>query len=218
MSYTPGTKPKNFAEYVECAIDELIVRRLIPRKELGIETSGLYKTKKTVYQAFCNDCGYQINELDKPNNTYILEKNCAYEQICMSEDNILFNGLYQTVGNDINMLLIPGLNTLATKFDGTLQEAIEKYEPARIVAHRLSYKNIETMLPKDEFVFIDIGTYYLFPEITPDIAEFVVWKDVYEDPTPRYIGNGKSVCDIYEWINIVIHKPEKFIKVTIVSE
>ena len=218
MSYTQSTEPKNFAEYIECCMDELIVRRLLPRKELRIETSGLYKTNKTVYQAFCNNCGYQIDELDKPNHPHTQEKKYAYNEICRSEDNILINGLHQTVGKNIDMVLIPGLNTLATKFDGTLQEAIEKYEPARIVAHRLSYKNIETMLPKDEFVFIDIGTYYLFPEITPDIAEFVVWKDVYEDPTPRYIGNGKSVCDIYEWINIVIHKPEKFIKVTIAAE
>ncbi|MFA5433398.1 MAG: hypothetical protein WC929_00175 [Bacilli bacterium] len=117
MSYTQSTEPKNFAEYIECCMDELIVRRLLPRKELGIETSGLYKTNKTVYQAFCNDCGYQIDELDKPNHPHTQEKKYAYE-----------------------------------------------------------------------------------------------------DPTPRYIGNGKSICDIYEWINIVIHKPEKFIKVTIAAE
>jgi len=216
MSYTPGTTPRNFEEFLECYENELIVRRLFPKKHIGIGKGDIYKRiissdgkteKCRKYWAFCNSNGYQISELDKPNKTYDIEKRCVYQQICASEDFILFNGDEK---KDID-----GINTIATNFDGTLQEAIEKYSPVRIAADRHTLQNIDITLPKEECPFIKSGICYLFPEITPDIAEFVIWKDVYENPVPVDGGCGTSICYIYEWVSIAIHKPEEFIKVDI---
>jgi len=214
MSYTPGTTPRNFEEFLECYENELIVRRLFPKKDIGIGKGDIYKRvissdgkteKCRKYWAFCIQNGYRITELDKPDNTHAIEKRCAYQQICASEDFILFNGDEK---KDID-----GLITLATKFNGTLQEAIKKYKPVRLVADRHTLQGIDTTLQKEECPFIKEGICYLFPEITPDIAEFVIWKDVYENPVPVDGGCGTSVCYIYEWVAIAIHKPEKFIKV-----
>lgn len=218
MSYTPGTTPRNFEEFLECYENELIVRRLFPKKDMGIGEGKIYTkiisndgkiARIGKYCAVCIANGYQITELDNPNHTYAKEKEITYNEICITEDVILFNGDKKNTD---------GLDIRATNFDGTLQEAIEKYNPARIIANRHTLQNIDTTLPKEECRFIKDGICYLFPEITPDIAEFVIWKDVYENPVPIDGGCGTSICYIYEWVSIAIHKPEEFIKVTIASE
>ena len=42
MSYTPGTTPRNFEEFLECYENELIVRRLFPKKDIGIGKGDIY--------------------------------------------------------------------------------------------------------------------------------------------------------------------------------
>jgi len=219
MTNTKNTVPKNFEEFLEHYKNETIVRRLFPKKEVKINGGKIYskvisnngKTAKCrSYPAFCIQQEYQISELDKPGHSYEMDKKTAYELICATEDFVLLNG------DEINY--VDGLNKIAVEFIGTPQEAIEKYNPVRIIANRQTLKNINTSLPKDENRFIDDGKCYLFPEITPDIAEFVVWKDVYEDPIPTSSSCGISIYSIYEWVGIAIHKPEKFIKVTIAAK
>lgn len=206
--------PTNFKEYLDLYIGETVVRNLFPRKDMTIE-DGEWYTKEYInnntmnvrkYQANCIDCGYETHEIDKPNRSYNSEKSFAFSQIVATEDNLLFHGC--------KSLGLEGLDKCAkTVITGTLQSNEEKYHPNLIVANRTSLRNIKTNTPLKECQFIENGVYYFFPEITPDIAEFVVWKDVYEDPEPfRQLG-GKNIYDIREWVAIAIHEPKKFIKV-----
>lgn len=213
MSYVPGTLPKNFKEYEECYKNELVVRRLFPRKYFNI-TDGNYKKefitndKASIrtYSSICVDTGYQIRETDKPSRECI-GKNRCYNQICATEDYILFHGDKENY--------IKGLSEIAiTERTGNLFTAIEKYKPSHVIANRSSLKNILVVnFPYVECQFVENGVYYLFPEITPDIAEFVIWKDVYEDPVPFRQQGGSNLYNIYEWVAIAIHEPEKFVKV-----
>lgn len=211
MSYISGTIPKNFEEYVECYKNELIVRQLFPRKDIIIgngdiyEKEGLPGTISKKYDSYCISSGYEARIVYKPTHSYINERLASFAQIIATEDNMLFHG------SKANYL--KGLDNIATKFNGSVHQAIEKYHPARIVANRTMLKDLRIDIPINECQFVENGIYYLFPEITSDIAEFVVWKDVYEDPVPFRRQCGTNFYDIYEWVAIAIHEPKKFIKV-----
>jgi hypothetical protein len=213
MSYKICSQPKNFSEYIECYNNEITVRRLFPRKEFNL-TDGSYRKeyptdnnriRVSSYSPIRIACGYETRETDKPGCSYNPEKNFVYNKICATEDYLLFHG------DKVNY--IDGLDKLATEVSSSIQSAIEKYKPARIIGDRHTLWNIKTDLPCDECQFIPTGTVYLFPEITPDIAEFVIWKDVYEDPVPFRQKGGSNFYNIYEWVTIALHDPKKFIKV-----
>jgi len=205
--------PTNFKEYLDCYLPELTVRRLFPRKDMEQDSGKIYKKERIInnymniskWEACCISSGYETSVIDKPDRLYTAEKCDAYAQIIATEDNLLFHG------DKANY--IDGLDKLSTKFNGLLKTAVEKYNPSRIVANRTMLKDIKIDTQLDECQFVEDGTYYLFPEITPDIAEFVIWQDVYEDPVPFKQRGGTNLYDMYEWVAIAIHKPEMFIKV-----
>lgn len=206
--------PTNFTEYFDLYEEYLIVRRLFPIKDMTSTYEDYVKTypspdNKTIsmrrYEACCIDSGYETKIIDKPGRFYNAEKCESFAKITATEDNLLFHG-------DKNNY-IDGLDKVATKFTGLLKTAISKYNPERIVANRSMLKDIDVSIKIDECQFVEDGTYYLFPEITPDIAEFAIWKDIYEDPVPFRDHGGSNFYNIYEWVTIAIHKPEMFIKV-----
>lgn len=186
---------QEFEEYLDLYKSETIVRQLLPYKYANTDDERLYRIGS----------GYIINDTDTCGTIKCKMENIFYE-ILYRED---YTFLYGTPEMNVD-----GLDKLCSKTTLDLSNAIIKYLPKYVLANRQTLKKLDIpdVIPiESQNVKSDVV--YLMPEITEDIAEFLVLNDVTKDLNK--LESGYNMQEFYEWVYIDIHKPEKFIKVSI---
>ena len=180
---------------------EFVVRSILSKRSL---TDSATNSKQPL-EMFRIASGYF--EEDFPRKSCEHEIEVCVQMIIEREDWTFING-----NKDLKLLGLTDTPTIRN----SLFEAIAEFKPKYILCDRTSMRLIKDIqnVQLVESQFVDFGVYYLTPEITNNIAEFVVSTELAES-YPCETKDGRIFHEIGEWINIKLYKIEKFVKVTI---